>query len=101
MLDKAVLGSVNEAGHVCLWSVESQRLLHQFSPSHTSTTIYASFFLCVDEDAGHSCSLTVLHSNVGIATDLCFAPSNNKLLVSVGQDSKIRFQDVHQRKLVV
>ena len=63
--------------------------------------IYASFFLCVDEDAGHSCSLTVLHSNVGIATDLCFAPSNNKLLVSVGQDSKIRFQDVHQRKLVV
>lgn len=36
----------------------------------------------------------------GPATDLAFAQSNNKLLVSVGQDRNIRFLDVHQRKWV-
>ena len=37
---------------------------------------------------------------IGSATDLCFAPGNNKLLISVGQDCKIRFLDIQQRKSV-
>lgn len=42
------------------------------------------------------CTLAFL----GSATDLYFAQSNNKLLVSVGQDSRIHFLDIHQRKSV-
>lgn len=32
--EKAVVGSVCEDGSVCLWSVESQRLLTKMTPSH-------------------------------------------------------------------
>ena len=32
--EKAIVGSVCEDGSVCLWSVESQRLLTKMTPSH-------------------------------------------------------------------
>jgi WD40 repeat protein len=70
VMDHAMAASASEKGSVCLWSVESQRMLHEFSFSS------------------------------GTTTDLCFAQSNNKLLVSVGQDCKIHFLDTQQRKLV-
>ncbi len=36
--------------------------------------------------------------HAGSATDLCFSPSNNMLMVSVGADAKIRCWDIQQRK---
>ena len=36
----------------------------------------------------------------GSATDVCFSPSNNMLMVSVGMDAKIRCWDIQQRKYV-
>jgi WD40 repeat protein len=70
VMDRAVAASASDSGCVCLWSVESQRLLHKFPSS-------------------------------GPATDLSFAQSNNKLLVSVGEDCKIHFLDTQQRKEVM
>ena len=35
-MEKTHLGSACEDGVVCLWSVESQRLLAKFAPSHAS-----------------------------------------------------------------
>ena len=44
-------------------------------------------------------TLTCSHPHTGAATDLCFSPSNNLLMASVGTDGKIRCYDIQQRKL--
>ena len=36
LMEKSHVGSVSDDGVVCLWSVESQRMLAKFSPSHAS-----------------------------------------------------------------
>ena len=34
----------------------------------------------------------------GVASDLCFSPNNNMLMISVGMDAVIRCYDIQQRK---
>lgn len=70
-VEKGQFGSVSEDGTACVWSVESQRLLNKYSTPHT-----------------------------GPATDLCFSPSNNMLMISVGMDCRIKCYDIQTRKIV-
>ena len=43
---------------------------------------------------------TLSLSHTGAATDVCFSPSNNMLMISVGMDAKIKCYDIQTRKLV-
>lgn len=70
-VEKGQFGSAGEDGSLCVWSVESQRLLSKYSSPHA-----------------------------GPATDLCFSPSNNMLMISVGMDSRIKCYDIQTRKIV-
>lgn len=38
------------------------------------------------------------HALAGAATDVCFSPSNNMLMISVGMDAKIKCYDIQTRK---
>ena len=95
LVEKSQLGSVTEDGVVCLWSVESQRMLMKFSASHTSV------FACVltFPTLFPLISITTLPLS-DEATDVCFSPSNNMLMMSVGMDAKIKCYDIQSRKYV-
>lgn len=57
---------------------------------HCTTLLIASVFL------GMCYSLS--HVLTGAATDVCFSPSNNMLMISVGMDAKIKCYDIQTRK---
>lgn len=42
--------------------------------------------------------LSHIHILTGAATDVCFSPSNNMLMISVGMDAKIKCYDIQTRK---
>ena len=42
--------------------------------------------------------LCVYVCSPGVASDLCFSPNNNMLMISVGMDAVIRCYDIQQRK---
>lgn len=89
-VEKGHFGSVSEEGVVCVWSVESQRLLIKYPSPHAGTRL--SLQLDTVE------FVLLITALLGPATDLCFSPSNNMLMISVGKDSKIKCHDLQTRK---
>ncbi|XP_030324866.1 protein NEDD1 [Calypte anna] len=68
---KSLLGSVSDSGNVTLWDVNSQIPYHNFENAHKAP-----------------------------ASEICFSPVNNLLLVTVGFDKRIILYDTSSKKLL-
>ncbi|XP_062441637.1 protein NEDD1 [Rhea pennata] len=68
---KSLLGSVSDSGAVTLWDVNSQNPYHNFEHTHKAP-----------------------------ASEICFSPVNELLLVTVGLDKRIILYDTSSKKLL-
>ncbi|KAM8822007.1 protein NEDD1 [Eudromia elegans] len=68
---KSLLGSVSDSGAVTLWDVNSQNPYHNFENTHKAP-----------------------------ASEICFSPVNELLLVTVGLDKRIILYDTSSKKLL-
>ncbi|XP_035193435.1 protein NEDD1 [Oxyura jamaicensis] len=68
---KSLLGSVSDSGNVTLWDVNSQNPYHNFENTHKAP-----------------------------ASEICFSPVNELLLVTVGLDKRIILYDTSSKKLL-
>ncbi|XP_068794413.1 protein NEDD1 [Struthio camelus] len=68
---KSLLGSVSDSGAVTLWDVNSQNAYHNFENTHKAP-----------------------------ASEICFSPVNELLLVTVGLDKRIILYDTSSKKLL-
>uniref|UniRef100_A0A8C8SW75 Protein NEDD1 n=1 Tax=Pelusios castaneus TaxID=367368 RepID=A0A8C8SW75_9SAUR len=68
---KSLLGSVSDSGSVTLWDVNSQNPYHNFENAHKAP-----------------------------ASEICFSPVNELLLVTIGLDKRIILYDTSSKKLL-